>query len=1028
MIYDDYDSYLATYRKLYGDRTIVLMECGSFYELYDDGSRKTNLREIGELLGIQVSRRNKSIIEVSRANLEMAGFPSYALNKFLTILTKDNYTVVVVSQTTPPPNPKREVTHIASPGTYIEEDAHVETNYLMCIYMERHTDFKTKSPTLAMGASLIDLGTGKTHCMEVVSRANDIHYPLDELYRVCVAFSPREVVVCANKDVNDIISYEQLIRHLDLEDKCHHNDTHNFDTNILKASYQEELLKRVFMGRQRGLLSCIEYIGLELLPCARASYVRLLQFVHSHNERVLVKVAPPTIMDETNTLVLSYNSIKQLDIVSSSNGGKTQGNSSLYYILNNCKTAVGRRYFKERIMSPCRNPTQLQACYDGIQDLLDNNTFMSVREVLLDVYDIERLFRRLNLGSIHPCELWNLHQSCSNLEKAMIITGQHANSYLLLQLQEIKTCITSYLVLEELPKYNQDNISASIFQQGYNAQLDDLFRSFTTTKKFFETMGQELNKMHQLKQSTTDTLFKLENNERDGYYLLITNKRFQEFIKTHAKATLTIDNNDIEVRTLTSKSVSHSSSNVKVSHQLFSKYNDKLDVISLKLKRCVTDVYKNYLNTVSDTTSQYATSVCQALANIDYISCCAYNAFTYKYTRPIIKDTYQSKSYIRAYSLRHPIIERIATDTRYVSNDIALGLPNDQDGILLYGLNSSGKSSLMKSIGIAIVMAQSGMYVPCDSMEFWPYDYIFTRILSCDDIFKGQSTFTKEMLELRGILKRSNKNSLVLGDELCSGTESISALSIVSAGIHTLAKRECSFVFATHLHDLVEIEEVKAQNNVKVYHLSVEYDPQTKRLVYDRRLKEGNGSTLYGLEVCKSLDLDTEFLQLANRVRHKLLDTHENIISTSSNQNKYNKDVYLDKCQVCSAKATEIHHISQQKEADDNGYIGTFHKNDKFNLVCLCEKCHDQVHHGNLVIRGYSQTSDGVVLDYTKALSETTTPSSQQHVDVTLEGEIHKLLTSSIRLKKGEIVKVLQTKFEGMSKYKIEKMLKAVNY
>jgi DNA mismatch repair protein MutS len=399
---------------------------------------------------------------------------------------------------------------------------------------------------------------------------------------------------------------------------------------------------------------------------------------------------------------------------------------------------------------------------------------------------------------------------------------------------------------------------------------------------------------------------------------------------------------------------------------------------------------------------------------------------------PAIKDTYMSKSYLRASSLRHPIIERIATDTRYVSNNIALGLPNEQDGILLYGLNSSGKSSLMKSIGIAIVMAQSGMFVPCDAMEFWPYDYIFTRILSCDDIFKGQSTFTKEMLELRGILKRSNRNSLVLGDELCSGTESISALSIVSAGIHTLAKRECSFVFATHLHDLVEIEEVQAQNNVKVYHLSVEYNPQTKRLVYDRKLKDGNGSTLYGLEVCKSLDLDTEFLQLANHVRHKLLNTHENILSTASNQNKYNRGVYVDKCQICGAKASEIHHISQQKEADENGYIGTFHKNDRFNLVCLCERCHNQVHHGYLVINGYSQTSDGVVLDHSLAPSKSTTSSSQSSqssqssVVTTLEEEIHKILSSSTMMKKGEIVKVLQTKFGDMSKYKIEKMLKDV--
>jgi DNA mismatch repair protein MutS len=227
-------------------------------------------------------------------------------------------------------------------------------------------------------------------------------------------------------------------------------------------------------------------------------------------------------------------------------------------------------------------------------------------------------------------------------------------------------------------------------------------------------------------------------------------------------------------------------------------------------------------------------------------------------------------------------------------------------------------------------------------------------------------------------------------------------------------------VFATHLHDLVNIDTVNTLDNVKVYHLSVEYDNQSKRLIYDRKLKTGNGSTLYGLEVCKSLDLDAEFLQLANSVRHKLLDTHENILSTTSNHNKYNKRVYVDKCQVCGDKANEIHHIAQQKDADSNGYIGSFHKNDKFNLVCLCEACHDQVHHGNLVIQGYKQTSDGVVLDFHNA---TKTPIASTEVS-TLEQEIQNLMSKNPRLKKVEAVKILQTKFKDISKYKIEKSLK----
>lgn len=1025
MLFDDYETYLSTYRKLYGDKTVVLMECGSFYELYDDGSKQTDLRSVGDLLGIQVSRRNKSIIEVSRSNLEMAGFPSYALNKFLAILTRHNYTVVVVSQTTPPPNPKREVTHIASPGTYIEDDNidNQLTNYLMCVYFERHNDFKTKRPLLVVGTSFIDLGTGKTYAMETVSRINDIQYALDELYRLCVTYNPREVIICGDpQSLADVVSYNQLIKHLDLEDKCHHNCFIQFDKSITKPTYQEEMLRRVFDGAKTGILSCVEYVGLENMPCALASYIRLLQFVNNHNEKVLVKVGPPEIIQETNTLVLSYNSIKQLDIISSNTfGGKSQ---SLYDILNNCKTAVGKRYFKERIMSPLRNHIQLNECYKNIQQQLDNHSFEGIRNALTNVYDIERLFRKVDIGTIHPCELWNLYMSCQCIQNALSMS---ANSSITTYLDEILLLINTVLDIEELPKYNQDNISANIFKGGRHKDLDTLFQTYNDIKSVFNEISNELNAIHNVENN--NTIFKVENNERDGYYLLITSKRLSEFVKGHKHESVYIRGKPLRIADLTSKSVSQSSANVKVTHSMISGYNDQLDITNAKLKRLVLDVYKTYVKDLSDTTSQYAYKICKALAEMDYVACCAYNAFIFRHQTPIIKDKYEGKSFIHAKGLRHPIIEQVAQDVKYVSNDVTLGIPTEQDGILLYGLNSSGKSSLMKSIGLAIVMAQAGMFVPCEYMEYCPYDYIFTRILSCDDIFKGQSTFTKEMLELRGILKRSNKNSLVLGDELCSGTESISALSIVSAGLITLARRQSSFVFATHLHDLIKIPEVNALENVKVYHLSVEYDMNKKQLIYDRKLKEGNGSTLYGLEVCKSLDLDNDFLHLANSVRHKLLETEANILSSSSNKNKYNKSLYVDRCRICGENAKEVHHILQQKEADEHGYIGDFHKNNKYNLVGLCEKCHDKVHCGEIVIEGYKQTTEGVVLDVSVGSSSSHEEDQEDNTvdnELDLDKDIKQLLEQVPKLKKIDIIKSLQTRHQGVSKYRLTKKIKII--
>ena len=135
-LYDEYESYLDKYKQEYGPNTVVFYECGSFYEIYSCGDEKVNIKELSELLNIQVSRRNKAIIEVNRSNTLMMGFPSYTLNKFLNILVNNNYTIIVVSQYTPPPKPKRKVTQIVSPGTRIDFDNHVETNNLMSIFIE----------------------------------------------------------------------------------------------------------------------------------------------------------------------------------------------------------------------------------------------------------------------------------------------------------------------------------------------------------------------------------------------------------------------------------------------------------------------------------------------------------------------------------------------------------------------------------------------------------------------------------------------------------------------------------------------------------------------------------------------------------------------------------------------------------------------------------------------------------------------------------------------------------------------------
>ncbi|MGB0990641.1 MAG: MutS-related protein, partial [Halarcobacter sp.] len=288
------------------------------------------------------------------------------------------------------------------------------------------------------------------------------------------------------------------------------------------------------------------------------------------------------------------------------------------------------------------------------------------------------------------------------------------------------------------------------------------------------------------------------------------------------------------------------------------------------------------------------------------------------------------------------------------------------DPIVLVSLNSSGKSSLMKSIGIAVILAQAGFYVPAKSMRFSIFDSVFTRISGADNIAKGLSSFAVEMLELKNIFNRASKRSLILGDEISHSTETMSGLSIVASAILKLAKLESIFVFATHLHQLPEIKEIEKLKNIISLHLSVMYQDEEDKLIFDRKLKHGSGSSMYGLEYAKSLHMDREFLSVANDIRKRLTDDYDKVERlTQKKTSKYNKDVFASSCVICGRACDDVHHIKEQARANKDGFIGHVNQNHKYNLIPLCKLHHKMVHEGKVNINGFVATSKGLELHYT---------------------------------------------------------------
>ena len=250
---------------------------------------------------------------------------------------------------------------------------------------------------------------------------------------------------------------------------------------------------------------------------------------------------------------------------------------------------------------------------------------------------------------------------------------------------------------------------------------------------------------------------------------------------------------------------------------------------------------------------------------------------------------------------------------------------NDENSsMIIYGLNSSGKTSLMRSLGIAIIMSQCGLYVASDYFKFSIFKKLFVRISGNDDMFRSLSSFTLEMSEMNNIYSSVDEHSMVLCDELCKGSEIISSTSIVASSIMFLLEKKAKFIITSHLHELTNLKKIKIEvekKSLSIVHLSVDID-KDDNIKFNRKIQSGQGITLYGLLVAKHMIKNNNINDLSNEFKNELLEMdgiNTNIVSTKIS--RYNNNVYVDICSVCGIKEKlEVHHIVQQKNFNNDGF------------------------------------------------------------------------------------------------------------
>ncbi len=864
--------------------------------------------------------------------------------------------------------------------TYETERSNIITNNIMCIWMDTYKPIKSNviRENIIYGIAVINIFTGKSYIFQYDTIFYMNTSTFDELERYISVYSPSEIILISpfnDSQLNKIIQYSGMY-----PDSLHIINTNSKSNKIKNCSdmrYIKQIITKFYKEDTYDICNEFQYENI-----ATQAFCYLLDFIQEHNKELIRKISIPEFNNISDRVILANHTLKQLNIIDDEimESKKYGKYSSVLVLLNKCSTDMGKRKFQYQLTNPVFNVEWLNKEYFMIDLFLNQNNYNFVEpfiKQLKNVRDIEKISRQIIVHKIYPSGMYQLYSSINIINQINICLAESSeiSDYLTSDIVSLKTDSYEYInnISEKIMKFldshlildNCKNISSmlnfqeNIIQKQVSVELDNMIDEYNNSIDQFNSIKEYLNMIMCKYEKPDIDYIKIHDTEKSGTFLQITQKR-SILLKKH----MVTYENDFNENVVLSNDIAFtkaSTTNMNIDFPKLNKIIKQKLILNDKINDMISKVYLEILTNFSNNYYDILEHLSLYCAKLDVILCKTYISKKFNYCRPEIVES-ASKSFVNVEDLRHCLIEHIQQNELYVPNSVIFGKSNDNDvdGILLYGTNAVGKTSFIRSLGISIIMAQSGMYVPSSSFKYKPYTAIFSRILGNDNIFKGLSTFAVEMTELRVILKMSDENSLVLGDELCSGTEIESALSIIVTGLIELHKKRSSFIFATHYHELTDIDEIKELTNLKLYHMAVNYDREQNELIYDRKLKEGSGPTTYGLEVCKSLHLGEDFLDKAYEIRNRLFPNSRGELSNKITQ--YNSNKIRGKCEMCNQNlGEEIHHINQQKDADENGFIGSFHKNHPANLMSICEKCHDQIHAENITFQR-KKTTDGYKL------------------------------------------------------------------
>lgn len=777
--------------------SILFFRLGDFYEMFYDDAKVAS-----KVLGIALTSRNKS----GKNPVPLCGVPHHSAEPYLAKLLSAGHKVAVCEQVEDPKTAKgvvkRKVVRVLTPGAIIDTEKldSKSNNYLASIYVNNNS----------YGFAYTDISTGIFR----TTSFDSFDSLIDELSQI----EPKELLIQDDDTRGDISKAEFTSSHNPLVTEL---DSWIWDVDRSREVLLDHLSTKT-----------LEPYGLEDHPDSISASGALIQYLNDTQMEEMPPLDEPAYYEKSDYLLIDDATKRNLELLKNIRGDSEEG--TLVWILDQTMTAMGARLLKIWISSPLINKKEIEIRLDAVQEFKSKPRLKSdLRAVLKEISDIERLIGRICTTSGRPRDLGALRDSSSQITEVRNKLNE-TDAKILTQigsavddLGDIRVMLENVLV-EEPPVSSRDG---GIIKDGVNSELDELRSIRRDGKKWIAELESKE------KESTGISSLKIGYNKVFGYYIEVT--------KTHISS---VPEHYIRKQTLVNAE--------RYITQELKDYEEKLLGAEDKILDIERQLFEDVRVKVADE-SERVRRTSSLIATLDVFCSLAEVADKYDYVRPQILNN----KVLDLKNNRHPVIERMDLNERFVPNDIKLD-STDNQVLIITGPNMAGKSTLIRQVALTVLMAQMGSFVPATKADIGLSDRIFTRVGASDNLAKGHSTFMVEMVETAYILRQATDKSLVILDEIGRGTSTFDGMSIawaVAEYLHDLGSRT---LFATHYHELAEL--AISKKRTKNYNIYVKDNGD--KIVFLRKLIPGATSHSYGIQVAKLAGVPDKVIKSARKV------------------------------------------------------------------------------------------------------------------------------------------------------------------